>query len=68
MLTLQTSNPQNGQIQRDDKGDATGILLETAMELVSAVIPEPTIAEIADAMEKAQSILWKMGLDRCPRF
>jgi predicted amidohydrolase YtcJ len=61
-VTLQTSNPLNGQIQRDDKGDATGILLETAMELVSAVIPEPTITEIAEAMEKAQSILWKMGL------
>jgi predicted amidohydrolase YtcJ len=61
-VTLQTSNPQNGQIQRDDKGESTGILLETAMELVSAIIPEPTISEIADAMEKAQSILWKMGL------
>ena len=61
-VTLQTSNPQNGQIQRDEKGEATGILLETAMELVSAVIPEPTIREIADAMEKAQAILWKFGL------
>jgi predicted amidohydrolase YtcJ len=61
-VDLQTSNPQNGQIQRDDKGDSTGILLETAMELIGAVIPEPSVAEIADAMEKAQSILWKMGL------
>src|SRR5215208_6475972 len=61
-VTLQTSNPQNGQIQRDDKADATGILLETAMELVSAIVPELTISEIAEAMEKAQSILWKMGL------
>src|SRR5512147_566012 len=58
-VTLQTSDPQNGQIQRDAKGDATGILLESAMELVSAMIPESSIAEIADAMEKAQSILWK---------
>ena len=61
-ITSQTPHPQNGQIQRDDEGSATGILLETAMELVGDVIPEPTIAEIADAMEKAQSILWKMGL------
>ncbi|HUE99099.1 MAG TPA: amidohydrolase family protein [Anaerolineales bacterium] len=61
-ITSQTLNPQNGQIQRDDKGNATGILLETAMELVGDLIPEPTIHEIADAMEKAQSILWKMGL------
>lgn len=61
-ITAQTPHPQNGQIQRDAQGNATGILLETAMELVGDVIPEPTIAEIADAMEKAQSILWRMGL------
>ena len=61
-ITSRTPHPQNGQIQRDDKGNATGILLETAMELVGGMIPEPTIGEIAEAMEKAQSILWKMGL------
>lgn len=61
-ITSQTPDPQNGQIQRDAKGNATGILLETAMELVGVQIPEPTISEIADAMAKAQSILWKMGL------
>lgn len=61
-ITSQTPHPQNGQIQRDDRGNATGILLETAMELVGDRVPEPTIAEIADAMEKAQAILWKMGL------
>ena len=58
----QTADPQNGHIQRDEKGSATGILLETAMEVVGALIPEPGIPEIADAMEKAQSILWKVGL------
>jgi predicted amidohydrolase YtcJ len=61
-ITTQTSNPQNGQIQRDINGNATGILLETAMELVGNTIPEPTLAEIANAIEKAQPLLWKMGL------
>jgi len=61
-VTSQTSNPHNGQIQRDDKGSPTGILLETAMELVSNIIPESSINEIAEAVEKAQSILWKVGL------
>jgi predicted amidohydrolase YtcJ len=32
------------------------------MELVGDVIPAPTIEEIANAIEKAQSILWRMGL------
>ncbi len=61
-VTAQTPNPHNGQIQRNAKNNPTGILLETAMELVGNMIPEPSIAEIADAIEKAQSILWKMGL------
>ncbi|MFN8426088.1 MAG: amidohydrolase family protein [Anaerolineales bacterium] len=62
-ITASTPDPHNGQIQRDEKGDATGILLETAMGLVGRVIPEPTIdKEITDAIEKAQLKLWKMGL------
>ena len=61
-ITSQTSDPQNGRIQRDAQGNATGILLESAMALVSDAIPELTIYEIANAIEKAQPILWKMGL------
>ncbi|HEV2663351.1 MAG TPA: amidohydrolase, partial [Blastocatellia bacterium] len=61
-ITSSTPDPHNGQIQRDANGNATGVLLETAMELVGSVIPEPTSEEIADAIEKAQTILWKMGL------
>src|SRR5215213_7814062 len=61
-VTSQTSDPQNGQIQRDAKGTATGILLESAMELVGNAIPQSSIEEIANAIEKAQAILWKMGL------
>jgi len=61
-ISTSTHDPQNGQIQRDSHGNATGVLLETAMELVGDVIPESSIAEIAPAIEKAQSILWKLGL------
>ncbi|MEP6893982.1 MAG: amidohydrolase, partial [Chloroflexota bacterium] len=61
-ITAQTPDPHNGQIQRDASGNVTGILLETAMELLDKAIQEPTINEIADAIEKAQPILWKMGL------
>src|SRR5215216_456660 len=61
-INSQTPDPQNGQIQRDTNGNATGILLETAMEIVGDVVPASTVDEIARAMEKAQPILWKMGL------
>ncbi|HEX5839130.1 MAG TPA: amidohydrolase family protein, partial [Anaerolineales bacterium] len=61
-VSAQTPDPQNGQIQRDAKGQPTGILLETAMERVSHVIPRSTVEDVAGAIEKAQAILWQMGL------
>jgi predicted amidohydrolase YtcJ len=57
-----TINPKDGAIQRDSSGRPTGILLETAMQLVEKIIPEPSIREIVLAIEKTQPILWKMGL------
>ncbi|MBE0682841.1 MAG: amidohydrolase [Anaerolineales bacterium] len=61
-ITNETPNPKDGAIQRDAKGGATGILLEAAMSLVSHIIPEPSINEIEQAIQKAQPILWKMGI------
>ena len=51
-ITNETPNPQNGAIQRDAKGKATGILLETAMELVVARIPEPTLTILTMPLKK----------------
>jgi predicted amidohydrolase YtcJ len=61
-ITSDTPNPKDGVVQRDHAGRATGALLESAMSLVENIIPEPSIAEIANAIETAQPILWKMGL------
>jgi len=61
-ITSDTPSPKDGVIQRDESGRATGALLETAMMLVGDVVPEPTIDEIANAIETAQPVLWKMGL------
>ena len=61
-ITSDTRDPKNGVIQRDDSGRATGALLESAMMRVENIIPEASIQEIANAIEIAQPILWKMGL------
>jgi predicted amidohydrolase YtcJ len=61
-ITANTPDPTNGQLQRNEHGGLTGILLETAMGLVSQVIPEPSVELIAEAIEQAQPILWRMGL------
>ena len=57
-----TPDPDGGEIERDHNGDATGILKETAIELVDRVIPEPTFAENLDAMRLAQAKLHSMGV------
>jgi predicted amidohydrolase YtcJ len=41
-----TSDPPGGTIDRDPDGDPTGVLKETAQELVSALIPPLTSADI----------------------
>jgi predicted amidohydrolase YtcJ len=61
-ITSDTPNPKDGVIQRDHTGRATGAMLESAMGLIENVVPEPSIEEIANAIEAAQPILWKMGL------
>jgi len=61
-ITSATPNPENGEIQRDEHGQPTGILLETAMDLVSAKIPQPSVDAVVESIRAAQTILWKMGL------
>lgn len=61
-ITNETPDPKDGAIQRDGKGRATGILLEIAMALISDVLPAAAVGEIERAIEKAQPILWSMGL------
>lgn len=56
------ADPAGGQIQRDSNGEPTGILLETAMELVRAVIPQPTPAERLNALRLAVREALSYGL------
>ncbi|MCY3779530.1 MAG: amidohydrolase [Chloroflexi bacterium] len=61
-ITDATPDPEGGQIMRDAKGAATGILLETAMEIVEEQIPNPSPEQLADMMEDAQALALKSGL------
>ncbi|GAB4421356.1 MAG: amidohydrolase [Anaerolineales bacterium] len=61
-ITANTPHPENGQIQHDAHGQPTGILLETAMELVGNIVPEPPVDTLAEAIEQAQPSLWRLGL------
>ena len=57
-----TPDPQHGRIERDQTGKATGILFETAMELVANCIPKPNQNQINEAIKAAIPTLWKIGL------
>jgi predicted amidohydrolase YtcJ len=61
-INASMSDPKDGQIQRNVKAEPTGVLFENAMQLIGDIVPAPSVEELAHAMEKAQSILWKMGL------
>ena len=58
----QTPNPADGIIVKDSAGQPTGVLRELAMNLVSAVIPEPSEEEAVQAMEEAMAALNAQGL------
>lgn len=57
-----TTDPAGGQIQRDQSGEPTGILLENAVEMVERLLPTPSDVEAATAIDQAQKHLWSVGL------
>lgn len=52
-IDAKTQDPQGGKIDRDAKGEPTGILRETAKDKVFASIPKPTPAQRRKAAELA---------------
>ncbi len=61
-INSNTPDPEDGEIQRDAHGEPTGILLEGAMRLVDAVIPQPEGEALAALISAAQEHLLRLGL------
>lgn len=59
-ITADSPDPYGGQIMRDEQGKPTGILLETAKNLVQNILPEPDYA----ARERGL----KLALEEAARF
>lgn len=57
-----TPNPAGGVIVRDEQGQPTGILQETAIELVSQLIPEPSAEVTAAAIRTAMQHQLQLGI------
>lgn len=57
-----TPDPEGGQILRDERGEPTGILIDNAMELVYAVMPQPSGRQLAQWQLRALEELASYGL------
>jgi predicted amidohydrolase YtcJ len=61
-ITRNTMDPPGGKIHRDANGEPTGILIDAAMELVQRVLPQPSDAELRQAIELATKECTSFGL------
>jgi len=52
-ILAKVPNPHGGEIDRDANGEATGIVRETAKDLVLAKVPRPSLATRRHAIEQA---------------
>ena len=63
-ITASTPDPKDGQIQRDAKGEPTGILFENAMQLIEDIVPAPSIEESGSCDTKGSVHFVEDGTDR----
>jgi predicted amidohydrolase YtcJ len=61
-ITRETPDPANGKIVRDERGDATGLLLESAQGLVSGAVPPPTHDERMRTLKTAMAEAHRSGV------
>lgn len=61
-VTSATKDPAGGKLERAADGSPQGVLVDTAMELVSARVPAPRPDDRDVALATAQQILFKRGV------
>ncbi len=62
-LTAETPDPANGRIERDTRTNApTGTLRESAMDLVSRLLPEPSAADRKKALLNSLQLANSLGI------
>lgn len=61
-VTVRTPNPPGGEIVRDDRGQPTGILKESAEGLVQRVIPPPSPEKLRRGIRAALELAARSGV------
>ena len=61
-ITADTPDPANGRIERDRNRSPSGTLRESAMGLVSQVVPEPTTEQWREGLRRALRMMHAAGI------
>ena len=61
-ITRDTPDPAGGKIVRDAKGDATGLFIDAAQDLVLKIMPKQTEAESRVVLDRSLKEIAAMGL------
>jgi len=62
-ITKDTPNPAGGEIKKNPStGEPTGILIDTAQELVTRMVPEPSIEQASEKIKNALSYAATFGI------
>jgi predicted amidohydrolase YtcJ len=61
-ITRESRNPPGGEILREDDGEPTGVLVDTAMQLIEAQIPPGTRGTGRELILRAQELCLAAGL------
>lgn len=57
-----TPDLKDGEIEKDDKGEPTGLLFDDAQDLVIKNLPQPTEGQVMDNVQKGINELFKYGI------
>lgn len=60
-----TPDPQGGHIERDQNGEPTGVLQENARNLITSIMPKPTVKEQIDNLVELGELLLSQGIVAC---
>lgn len=61
-ITRETPDPAHGRIERDASGEPSGTLRESAMGLVSSLIPPPSEEQLHEALARALRLMHEAGI------
>lgn len=61
-INKNTPDPQNGEIEKDDKGEPTGLVYDDAQELIIKILPQPSEQQVMENVQNGIKELFKYGI------